>query len=140
MLPLVGRLLFALIFLVSGLQKIVGFEEYVAYIQAYGVPWALLLLGGAIAVEVGGGLLLVLGYQTRWAAVLLCLFLIPATLVFHTDFGEPQQATTFLKNLAIMGGLLFVVQAGAGPVSLDARAKRQQQRVPRAWPTRQPPM
>ena len=136
MLPLFGRILFALIFLISGIQKIVAFGAHVAYMRAYSMPWAPLFLVGAIAVEIGGGLLLVLGFRTRWAAVLLFLFLIPATLLFHTDFGEPQQGTSFLKNLAIMGGLLFVAHAGPGPVSLDART--QQQRAPRTLPT-QPP-
>ena len=138
MLPLFGRLLFALIFLVSGIRKIVAFGEYAAHMQAYGVPWTPVLLVGAIIVEVSGGLMFVFGFRMRWAAVLLFLFLIPATLIFHTDFGEPQQGTSFLKNLAIMGGLLFAAHTGPGPVSLDARARRQQ-RVPRTRPTQPPP-
>jgi uncharacterized membrane protein YphA (DoxX/SURF4 family) len=64
-----------------------------------------------------------LGYKTRLGAILLILFLIPTTLVFHTDFSKEMQVIAFLKNLAIIGGLLMVVYAGAGPISLDERVK-----------------
>jgi putative oxidoreductase len=72
-------------------------------------------------VLVGGGLSVLLGYKARLGALLLIGFLIPATLIFHTNFSEPQQEIQFMKNLGLMGGLLMVVAFGAGPVSLDER-------------------
>ncbi len=123
MLPLFGRILFALIFLVSGLQKIWDFGGYRSYMQEYGLPMASLLLLSAILIELVGGALLVLGYRARWAAVGLFLYLIPTTLIFHTDLAQPEQSVNLLKNLAIMGGLLFVVAYGPGALSLDARRR-----------------
>lgn len=119
--PLFGRLLFALIFLVSGVQKVVNFGVQHARLEAQGFPLAVLFLVGAILVEVIGALFLIAGFRTRWAALLLFLYLIPTTLVFHSDFGDPQQAINFLKNLAIMGGLLFAAAHGPGAVSVDAQ-------------------
>ena len=132
-LPLFGRLLFALIFLVSGVQKIVGFGTEYTRMAAEGIPLTGVLLVGAIVVEVAGALFLIAGYRTRWAALLLFLYLIPTTLIFHSDFGSPEQVNNFLKNLAIMGGLLFASAHGPGAVSLDqqgdlgeaTRSKRQ---------------
>jgi putative oxidoreductase len=77
-----------------------------------------LFLVGAIAVEVLGGLSVILGYKARWGAAVLFAFLIPATLIFHTNFGNQTQMIMFLKNLSIMGGLLFVITHGAGPLRL----------------------
>ena len=124
-LPLFGRLLFALIFLVSGVSKIVNFGAEHVRMQAHGMPLTTLFLLGAIAVEITGALFLIAGYRMRWTALLLFLYLIPTTLIFHSDFGAPEQAINFLKNLAIMGGLLFAAAHGPGAVSVDEQQTAQ---------------
>lgn len=86
-----------------------------------GLPLAGLLLIGNIIFQLVGGISLVLGYKVRWGAIILILFLIPTTLVFHNFLANPDELTAFLKNLALIGGLLMVYYAGAGAVSLDAR-------------------
>lgn len=123
---LFGRILLALIFVVSGLGKITGFAGTAAYMASKGLPMVQVLLPLAIAAELGGGLLLALGWKTRWAAALLFLFLIPTTLIFHQFWGlDPKlaqmQQIHFLKNVAIMGGMLMVIAGGAGAWSLDRK-------------------
>ena len=127
-LPVVGRFLLALIFVLSGWGKITGFEGSVAYMASKGMPFPQFLLPGAILVELGGGLALMLGWKARWAALAIFLFLIPTTLIFHNYWAlPPEQATaqliSFRKNLAIMGGLLYVVAFGPGPFSVG-RSRR----------------
>jgi putative oxidoreductase len=119
---LVGRILIAAIFLMSGIGKIADPQGTQHYMQAMGMTWATTLFYvGAIVIEVGGGLSLLLGYWTRTGAVALMLFMIPTTLVFHTNFADQNQMIHFLKNLAMFGGLFYVAAYGAGPLSLDAR-------------------
>lgn len=119
---LVGRILMAAIFLMSGIGKIADPQGTQQYMQAMGMTWATTLFYvGAIAIEVGGGLSLLLGYWTRAGATALILFMIPTTLIFHTNFTDQNQMIHFLKNLAMFGGLFYVAAYGAGPVSLDAR-------------------
>jgi putative oxidoreductase len=94
---------------------------------ASGLPAVAVLLPLTILVEVGGGVLLAVGYKTRWAALALTLFLVPVTLVFHAFWGlDPQaaqmQQIQFMKNIAIMGGLLSVFAFGPGRWSLDRPA------------------
>lgn len=121
---LAGRILLALIFVMSGINKISTPEATQQYMASHGMTMATgLLYVGAIAVEVGAGLALLIGYQTRLASLLLAIFLIPTTLIFHTQFGDQNQLIHFLKNLAIMGGLLYVSVYGAGPMSVDARER-----------------
>ncbi|NJN59045.1 MAG: DoxX family protein [Leptolyngbyaceae cyanobacterium SL_5_9] len=117
--PLVSRILLSAIYLVSGVNKILnpaGTQEYMA---ANGMFWTGLFLVVAIAIELAGGLSLLLGYKTRLGAIALIIFLIPATLIFHTNFAEPIQQIMFLKNLGLLGGLLLVMQYGPGRISLD---------------------
>lgn len=124
--PLVGRILIAVIFVFVGFGKITGFEGTVGYIASKGIPLPQVAAIGAIIVELGGGILLVLGWQTRWAAAALFIFSALAALIFH-DFwaASPDQAQSqmihFMKNLAIMGGLIFVVIHGSGAISLDKK-------------------
>jgi putative oxidoreductase len=120
---LAGRILIAAIFLVSGLNKIMQPGATRAYMEQVGMPMSGLLLIGAIVAEVGGGLSLLLGVYTRWGGWLLFLFMIPATLIFHTNFSDPNQMIHFMKNLAIMGGLLYVIEAGPGRISVDAKRR-----------------
>lgn len=112
--PLVGRILLGLIFVLSGLTKITGFESTQLQMAAQGVPLTAVLLVGAILVEVLGGLSIILGFWARTGAAALVLFLIPATLIFHTDFSQQTQLIMFLKNLSIMGGLLLLIAYGSG--------------------------
>jgi len=120
-LPLLGRLLLGLIFVMSGANKITGFEATQQYMEAQGMPATAFFLTGAIVVEILGGLSVIVGYRGRLGAAALVLFLIPATLIFHTDFSDQTQMIMFLKNLSIMGGLLLVTAYGTGPLSLSAQ-------------------
>lgn len=116
-----GRVFLAALFLMSGLSKIGAFEATTAYIASAGLPFPVLAYAATLAVEIGGGLLLVAGFQARLAAAALALFTVAAAIFFHNNFSDQNQAIHFLKNLAIAGGLLQVVAAGAGRFSLDAR-------------------
>lgn len=123
--PLLGRLLLAALFIPAGLTKIPGFENTAAYMAAKGLPLVPLLLVLTILIEAGCGLLILLGWRAREAALLLFLFLIPVTLVFHGFWGvedpaaRAQEQRNFMKNLAIMGGVLMIAGLGSGPLSLQ---------------------
>jgi putative oxidoreductase len=121
---LVGRILLALIFILSGFGKITGFAGTAAYMASKGLPMAEVLLIPVILIELGGGLLLAIGYKARWAALAIFLFIIPTTLIFHPFWAvDAAQATMqkiqFQKNLAIMGGMLYVLFTGPGRFSVD---------------------
>jgi putative oxidoreductase len=120
-LPLVARTLVAAIFVRSGITKILGFAGTWGYMAANGIPqtMTLPLLILTIIVEIIGGLCVFLGFKARWGALALFLFLIPATLIFHTNFADQIQTIQFFKNLAIMGGLLMVCAYGSGSLSLE---------------------
>jgi putative oxidoreductase len=118
---LAGRLLLAVLFLPTGLGKIGSYAATAGYMQSAGVPSA--LLPAVIALEILGAIALILGWQTRIAAFLLAGFTLLAGIVFHNNFADPIQWVMFLKNLAIAGGLLLLVANGAGPLSLDGRAR-----------------
>lgn len=120
---LTGRILIALIFILSGFSKIAGFDGTVGYIASQGLPTPPLLAIVAIIVEIGGGLMLVLGWRARWGAVALLVFTALAALLFHNFWSVPAdqaqiQTIMFMKNISIMGGLLFVVVHGSGKLSL----------------------
>lgn len=116
---LVGRVLLAAIFIILGFAKISGFGVMSQFAAANGVPFPDLAILIAIVVELVGGLMIALGWQTRNAALGIFLFLIPVTYYFHTNFLDPMQMTMFLKNLSIMGGLLLLANFGPGKYSLD---------------------
>ena len=118
-LPIVGRILLSIIFLVSGFGKITGTEFYVGYMEAFGVPG--ILIWPTIVLEIVGGVLLVVGYQTRWAAAALAAFTLVSALIFHTNFADQNEMVNFMKNLAITGGFLYVIAYGAGAFSVDNR-------------------
>lgn len=123
---LVGRVLLAAIFILSGYGKITGYDGTAAYMAAKGLPLVGVLLPLAILTELGVGLMLAVGWKTRWAAAWLFLFLIPTTLLFHQFWGiDPKMAAMqqihFMKNLAIMGGMLMVIAFGAGAYSVDRK-------------------
>ena len=123
---LMGRLLLALLFLPAGLSKIGGFAGTVGYIASKGLPLPEVGAVIAILVEVLGGLALIAGFGTRIAAVVLAVFTLAATVIFHNYWGVPAdqafvQQLMFFKNIAVVGGLLTLAAWGAGPLSLDAR-------------------
>lgn len=122
--PLVGRVLLALIFIIAGFGKITGFEGTVGYMQAYNVPMTQVLAVLAIIVELGGGLMIAVGWKARWAAAAIFIFVLIASFIFHAFWAVPAdqaqlQNIMFMKNLAIMGGMLYIVVYGSGPLSVD---------------------
>jgi putative oxidoreductase len=118
---LVGRLLLAALFLLEGWSKLRGYGPAVAYMERFSVPG--LLLPAVIFVELAGGILLVIGWQARCAALALAIFSIAAALLFHTNLADRNQLLHFEKDLAIAGGLLVLAAFGPGRFSLDARGK-----------------
>ncbi|MBJ7310906.1 DoxX family protein [Rugamonas sp. CCM 8940] len=123
-LPLIGRLLMATIFVFSGVGKLAAPAATVGYIAAMGLPFPTLGLIGAIGIEIGGGLLLAFGLQTRAVALALAAFSVVTGLIFHHAIGDQNQLIHLLKNLAMAGGLLQFAAFGAGALSLDARVKQ----------------
>jgi putative oxidoreductase len=119
--PFVGRILVAAIFILSGLGKIGAPAATQGYIAAMGLPAPLLAYIGAIVVELGGGLLLLAGYRTKLVAAALALFSIVTAFVFHHALADQNQMIHFLKNFAMAGGLLQFVAYGAGRISVDNR-------------------
>ena len=127
--PLVARLLMVALFLPAGINKIGGFEGTVGYIASVGLPFATLGAAIAVVVEIVGPLLLLVGLQTRWAALVLAVFTLAATVFFHNYWAMPAeqqfvQQLMFFKNLGVVGGLLALVASGAGAWSLDARRRQ----------------
>lgn len=116
-LNLAARVLMAQIFIISGFSKITGYAGTQQYMASQGVPAFLLPL--VILTELGGGVLLVLGWKTRWVALALAGFTLLAALLFHLKPGDQMQMISFMKNLAIAGGLLLFVRYGAGAPALD---------------------
>ena len=114
-----GRVLISLIFVISGVGKIGGYAGTQAYMESMGVPGMLLPL--VIALEVLGGLAIILGWQTRLTAFLLAGFSIVSGVLFHGNIDDPSQQIQLLKNLGLAGGFLFLVAHGAGAWSLDNR-------------------
>ena len=119
--PFVGRILVAAIFILSGLGKIGAPAATQGYIAAMGLPAPLLAYVGAIAIELGGGLLLLAGYRTKLIAAALALFSVVTAFIFHHALADQNQMIHFLKNFAMAGGLLQFVAYGAGRVSVDGR-------------------
>ncbi|MBS7660998.1 DoxX family protein [Pseudomonas lalucatii] len=119
---LLARLLLAHIFVLAGINKIGGFAGTQGYMESMGVPGVLLPL--VILLEVGGGLALIFGFLTRWAALALAAFSVAAALIFHTNFAEQMQMILFMKNFSMAGGLLLLYVHGAGAFSIDAMRGR----------------
>lgn len=122
-LPLIARIALSLIFLTSGIKHAIGYSGFVEMIGQT-LPLAPLLAIGTIVFQILGALSLILGYKVNIGATLLILFLIPASLVFHNFLADPSQLSSFLKNLGLIGGLLLVIYAGAGAVSIDGPRHR----------------
>ncbi|PSF37492.1 DoxX family protein [Aphanothece hegewaldii CCALA 016] len=116
--PLLARILLSAIFIKSGIDHVLDPISTQQYMASVGLPFPSLLLAATILILIVGGFSILLGYQARWGALILIGFLIPATLVFHTDF--PKEEISFFKNLALMGGLFMIIAYGAGSYSVDA--------------------
>ncbi|PSJ40649.1 DoxX family protein [Allosphingosinicella deserti] len=120
-LPLVGRIGLAAIFVLSGVSKLTAPQATIGYIASVGLPFPTVALAAAILVELAGGALLIAGYRTRLVAALLAAFSVVTALTFHADLGDQNQFIHFLKNIAMAGGLLQIVAFGAGRFSFDNR-------------------
>lgn len=131
---LVGRIMIATIFLMSAVgNKIPNFDKVTDYMAAEGVPMPQLMLAGAIAFLIAGSLSVIAGYRTRTGASLLLIFLILATYFFH-DFwtfegeAQQQQMIQFMKNLSLMGTMVFLIANGPGKLSVDMRQHSEEQK------------
>ena len=127
-LSLIGRILLALLFIPAGFSKIAGFSGTAGYIASKGVPFQELAAAAAIGVELGLGLLLLIGWQTRWAALGIAFFTVVITFIFHNFWAVPaeqvmSQQQSFFKNIAVVGGLLTVAAWGAGAWSVDGNRR-----------------
>ena len=121
---LIGRILLAAIFVQSGWSKITGFAGTAGYIASQGLPFAEVLTALTILIELGGGLLIVIGWKTRWAALAMIVFLIVITPIFHGYWSAPadqvmSQYINFWKNVSILGGMFMLYAAGPGRWSAD---------------------
>ncbi len=114
-----GRVMMALIFVLSGLSKLSAIEGMQGYMESVGVPG--ILIYPTIFLEVGAGLAIIVDFQTRIAALLLAGFSLITAFIFHNQFDDQMQFIMFMKNVAIAGGLLLLVRNGAGELSLDNR-------------------
>lgn len=124
--PLVGRTLLALIFLKSGIGKIGGFAGTAGWMASKGLPMAEVLLAITIVIEIGAALMLILGYKARLGAAALLLWMIPVTFLFHNYWAMPAdqqmiQQIMFMKNIGLMGGMLYIMAFGSGHLSLDKK-------------------
>lgn len=125
-LSLIGRVLLALLFVPAGFGKITGFSGTVGYIASKGIPLPELAAAAAVGVELGLGLLLLVGWQTRWAALGIAFFTFVISFIFHNFWAlqadqQMMQSLMFFKNMAVVGGLLTVAAWGAGAWSFDSK-------------------
>ena len=118
-LEFIGRIFISLIFLIAGVGKIFNYEGTIGYMESFGVPGYLLI--PAIIIEILFPLLVIIGYKTKLAAIILALFTLSLAIIFHTDFSNQMQLMSFLKNFAIAGGFLIIFVRGAGKYSIDQR-------------------
>lgn len=126
---LAARVCLCLIFFQTGVSKVLAFEEDVQMLMQQGLPFANVLLAGAVVFELVGAASLLLGYRVKIGSILLIIFLIPATLVFHNPIADPSQMIDFLKNLGLIGGLLMLIYAGPGALSIGDRSADRQRRI-----------
>src|ERR1700722_3514175 len=120
-LPFAGRLLIGLPFAMSGLSKLAAYGATTGMISAVGLPFPPLAFAVAVAVELGGGVLLLAGYRVRFVATAMAVFALATAVSFHSNFADQNQMIHFLKNVMMAGGLLQITAFGAGAISLDNR-------------------
>ncbi len=114
---LLARILISALFLINGIFKITNYDGTLDWIEGYGMPGVLLI--PAIILEILGPILIIIGYQTKITAAFLSLFCLATAVIFHNDFSNQMQLTSFLKNIALAGGFLFLVINGSKKFSLD---------------------
>ena len=114
---LVGRIFLSALFLIEGVEKLFAQEQVITYMEDYGVPGMLFI--PAVIVEILFPLLLIVGYKTRLAALVMALFTLTVAIIFHTDFSDGMQLISFLKNLAIAGGFMIIIAYGSNKFSID---------------------
>jgi putative oxidoreductase len=135
-LPFAGRLLIGLPFAMSGLGKLAAYGPTTEMIGAVGLPVPPLAFAVAVAVELGGGLLLIAGFRVRLIAIALALFSLATAVSFHSNFADQNQMIHFLKNIMIAGGLLQIAAFGAGAISIDNRLPKGRAAIANVAPAR----
>ncbi len=120
-LDLFARILISILFLINGIFKITNYDGTVVWMEGYGVPGILII--PAIIIEILGPVLIIVGYQTKITAAFLSLFCLATAIIFHNDFSNQMQLTSFLKNIALAGGFLFLVINGSKKFSIDNKRK-----------------
>ena len=119
--PLLGRILIGVPFMMSGFGKLMAYDNTVAAISGVGLPFPPLAWALAVATELGGGALLIIGFRARVVAAVIALFALATAFAFHRNFADQNQMIHFLKNIMLCGGLLQIAYFGAGPLSIDSR-------------------
>ena len=119
---LIGRILISALFLLNGIFKISNYDGTIGWMESFGMPGILLI--PAIILEIAGPVLIIIGYKTKVAAGLLSLFCVATAFIFHNDFGNQMQLTSFLKNIALAGGFLILFVNGAKGFSLDNKLNK----------------
>ena len=119
---LIGRILISALFLLNGIFKISNYDGTIGWMESFGMPGILII--PAIILEIAGPVLIIIGYKTKLAAGLLSLFCIATAFIFHNDFGNQMQLTSFLKNIALAGGFLILFVNGAKGFSLDNKLNK----------------
>ena len=122
LIDLIGRILISALFLLNGIFKISNYDGTIGWMESFGMPGILLI--PAIILEIAGPVLIIIGYKTKLAAGLLSLFCIATAFIFHNDFANQMQFTSFLKNIALAGGFLILFVNGAKGFSLDNKFKK----------------
>ena len=122
LIDLIGRILISALFLLNGIFKISNYDGTIGWMESFGMPGILLI--PAIILEIAGPVLIIIGYKTKLAAGLLSLFCIATAFIFHNDFANQMQLTSFLKNIALAGGFLILFVNGAKGFSLDNKFKK----------------
>ena len=120
-LDLFARILISTLFFTNGIFKIMNYDGTVSWMEGYAIPGILII--PAIILEILGPILIILGYQTKITAAFLSLFCLATAIIFHNDFSNQMQLTSFLKNIALAGGFLFLVINGSKKFSLDNKLK-----------------
>ena len=127
--PLAARICLCLIFFKAGVSHILGFGETVEMMTNQGLPLANILLAGTVFFQLLGTISLLLGYKVKIGSILLIVFLIPASLTFHNPIADPSQINDFLKNIGLIGGLLMLIYAGSGALSIDRQTRAEVKRL-----------
>ena len=118
-LDLVGRIFISLVFFLSGINKIGNYEGTIGWMESLGMPGIFLI--PAIILEIGAPILIIIGYKVKISAALLCLFCVATAIIFHTDFSNQMQFVSFMKNIALAGGFLFLVINETKEFSLERK-------------------